>query len=91
VDVSRGIAFFSFYHTFFVLFSAQVAFNLSPTETSFAMLPSGFVFACEKNITLEQFFVKFRATVRLKNGGFAFYLVFSFWLLRFRFPPLRRK
>jgi len=91
VDVSRRIAFFSFYLIFFTLFSAQVAFNLSPTETSFAMLPSGFAFACEKNITLEQLFVKFRATVRLKNGGFAFYLVFSFWVLRFRFPPLRRK
>jgi hypothetical protein len=91
VDVWHGIVFFSFYPTFFALFSAQVAFNLSPTETSWALLPSGVVFACEKNITLDQLFVKFRATVRLKNGGFGFYLVFSFRVLRFRFPPVRRK
>ena len=40
--------FFRFTLLFSPFFSASVAFNLSPTETSFAMLPSGFVFACEK-------------------------------------------
>jgi hypothetical protein len=77
-DVSRGIAFFSLYPTFLSLFRAQFALNLNPIQTSFAMLPSAFVLASQKNNTMKPVLVEFRATVRLKNGVFRSYLVFCF-------------